>query len=450
MANFWNASDSSVPWEAVEPALRQMEDTMRGARERMLGARRTVFPQRGALPEEINTKLDHLKSADPAEEKGRLTVFSLKGNPDVQAMAASAFMKFLPYNALFSPTLPSVSMMELDVMDMSVALLGGGEDAAANLTLGGSESIYCGLHAAREWARRVKPEIRDPEVIVPWSAHPAFIKGAHLLGLKLIATKLGDDHRADMSAIQSAITPNTIGLVGSAPCWPYGLYDDIPALGRLAIERDLWLHVDACVGGFLAPFVTLTGRPVPKFDLSVPGVRSLSADLHKYGYAAKPLSMILWADRSYQQFHYQISLGLSGMYGSHSLLGSRPAGAVASAWAVMNMLGIDGYVKLAQRTMAVKDQLVLGLNALKIYDVWDNELSILVFGSNKIDVSKINTLMKEKGWHTMGTAIPHLIQLTLDSVDDNIVTSYLKDISEATIAVLGGLEVDGTNLGYVS
>jgi sphinganine-1-phosphate aldolase len=441
--------DTFAPWDAVEPLLRRSEDTARSERERTLGARRAMLPAKSTPQDAIERQLEQLKAADPVEAKGRLTVFSLKGNRDVQSMVESAFRKFLPYNALFAPYLPSVGIMERDVIDMSVTMLGGSESAAGDLTVGGSESIYCGLHAAREWARQMKPEILEPQIIAPWSAHPAFSKGAHLLGMKLVRIDVGPDHRADLGALEAAITSNTIGLVGSAPCWPYGLYDDIPALGQLALERKLWLHVDACVGGFLAPFVARTGRTIPPFDLSVPGVRSLSADLHKYGYAAKPLSLILWADRALQQYHHQVVISWpSGPYMSQSLVGSRPAGAVASAWAVMNMLGVEGYVRLADRTMTVKERLAAGIRALQVFDVWDNELSLLVFGSKQLDVRHVTAALKAKGWFMMGTMHPPLIHFTVDAVEDEIVDALLADLADTTSAVRSGLANELADLSY--
>jgi glutamate/tyrosine decarboxylase-like PLP-dependent enzyme len=218
----------------------------------------------------------------------------------------------------------------------------------------------------------------------------------------------------------------------------------------LAIARNLWLHVDACVGGFLAPFVARTGRTVPPFDLSVPGVRSLSADLHKYGYAAKPLSLILWADRALQRYHYQVVISWpSGPYTSQSLVGSRPAGAVASAWAVMNMLGEEGYVRLADRTMTVKEHLVAGIRALRAFDVWDNELSLLVFGSEHLDVRQVTAALQAKGWFMMGTTHPPLIHFTVDPVEDQIVDVLLADLAEAANAVKSGFATDRGELGYV-
>jgi sphinganine-1-phosphate aldolase len=443
-------AETSMPWESFETTLRNSEDAVRIDRERLFGDRRAHLPKTGRSQQAVECQLDELQAGDPSGAHGRLTVFALKGDQAVQQMVESAYGKFLSYNALFAPYLPSLRIMERDVLDMGIALLGGGDSSAANLTLGGSESIYCGLHAAREWARITKPKIQYPEFIVPWSAHAAFSKGAHLLGIKLVRVGVGPDFRADLGAMANAVNADTIGLAGSAPCWGYGLFDDIPGLGRLALQRDLWLHVDACVGGFLAPFVALSGRKVPPFDLRVSGVRSLSADLHKYGYAAKPLSMILWSDRDLQRYHYQVVMSWpNGPYVSESLLGSRPAGSLASAWAVMNFLGEDGYVRLAARTMAVKEQLATGIRALEVFDIWDNELSLLVFGSTTVDVQQITADLKMKGWFMMGTAQPPLIHLTVDPVEDDIVDSFLTELSVTTSDVRKGLVTESAALAYI-
>ncbi|EAB6717633.1 aspartate aminotransferase family protein [Salmonella enterica subsp. enterica] len=374
----------------------------------------------------------------------------MQGDDEVQKLCLAAYTEFFKQNALLAGAyLRSVSYMEQEVQETAQSLLGGGPRSGSNLTSGGSESIYCALHAARQWARSAKPEIAEPEFVVPWSIHPAFSKGADILGIKLVRTMLGDDHRASIAAIRAAITPNTIGLAGSAPCWPYGLFDDIPGLAALALEHNLWMHTDACVGGFIAPFVAKTGRPIPPFDLSVPGVRSLSADLHKYGYSAKPNSVILWADASDQQYHYQIIVSSpTGPYVSQGFAGSRPAGAVASAWAVMRFLGEEGYVRLAEKTMSAKEYVEDAMRGMG-FDVWKTDVALLVAGHPKHDVRKIVAGMKDRGWAMMGTPFPPLIHMTFDAVEREACDPFCSDLRDVVLAVEEGRIAETGALSYV-
>lgn len=397
---------------------------------------------------EIERLMDDATRDDVDEAHGRLTMYSLKGSREVQEVAQRAYLKFFANNALFARAMPSLRTFEADVLGTCLALLGGGPEAKGSFTSGGTESIYCALHAIREWARERRPDVTTPEVVAPNSAHAAFTKGCHYLGMTLTRVPLGPDYRADLAAMEAAIGHGTVALVGSAPGWPHGLYDPITEIATLANERGLWMHSDACVGGYLAPFLRKLGYAVPEFDLGVPGVCSLSADLHKYGYAPKPCSTILYASAElhrYQPFHVDWP---SGRYMTDAFIGSRPAGAVAAAWAVMQYLGEEGYLDLARQTMHVKERLVAGIDAIAGLRAWPNELSLLVYGSDSLDVKAIAKGLTDRGWFVMGTHEPELIHLTCDPVSDELIDTYLKDLREATESVRGGALGEVGSLRY--
>jgi len=258
-------------------------------------------------------------------------------------------MLFFSENALNPTVFPSLRRMETEVVAMTAALLGGDEHTVGNMTSGGTESLLMAVLTAREWGRAHKPDVQAPEMVLPATAHPAFEKAAHYFGVRPVHVPVGPDLRADVERMRAAITPRTVLLVGSAPSYPHGVVDPIVEIAQVAQEHGLLCHVDACVGGFELPFLRRLGYPVPDFDFQVPGVTSMSADLHKYGYAAKGASVVLYRDsalRRHQFFAYTDWPG--GVYASATLAGTRPAGPIAAAWAVLHYLGEEGYLALAE------------------------------------------------------------------------------------------------------
>ena len=412
-------------------------------------AKRQEFPEHGIPWDQLDAELTRMLGKDPGDVRGRLCVYGHKGSPEIQEVVQKAYLKYFKYNGILSSIFPSLSRMENEIKEMVLDLFNGTEEGAVNLTSGGSESIYCGLHAARNLARETRPEVKEPEVLAPYSVHPAFTKGCELLGLELVRVPLGKDYRADVKRMASSITPNTIALAGSAPCWPYGLFDPIEDIAALAAKHQLWMHVDACVGGYLTPFMHQLGVPIPRCDLSTPGVQSISADLHKFGYAAKPCSTIIWRSADLQRFHYhKVEDWPSGPYLAESFIGSRPGAAIASAWAVMKFLGNDGYLDIARKYLAVKDKLIEGIRRIGVYDIWPCELAVQTFGSNRVSLGKVVAGMKAKGWLLMGTREPPLILLNLDAVSDEVTELFLKELSEVTNQVLKGTLTDEGKLSY--
>ncbi|HZS93143.1 MAG TPA: aminotransferase class V-fold PLP-dependent enzyme [Chloroflexota bacterium] len=408
----------------------------------------SLLATQGKTWAEIERALDEAARDDCDEVHGRLTLYSLKGSREVQEVAQKAYAKFFAHNALLARGMPSVRRFEAEVLQTCLGLLGGGPDAKGTITSGGTESIYCALHAIREWARANKPEATAPEVVAPYSAHAAFTKGCHYLGMTLTRVPLGPDYRADPAAMEAAIGPQTVALVGSAPGWPHGLYDPIAELAELAGSRGLWMHSDACVGGYLAPFVRKLGYPIPEFDLRVPGVCSLSADLHKYGYAPKPCSTILYRSADLHGYQPIYVDWPTGRYVSDGFIGSRPAGAIAAAWAVLQFLGEEGYLDLARQTMRVKERLAAGIDAIPGLRAWRNELSLLVYGSDTLDVKAIASGMTERGWFVMGTKEPELMHLTCDPVGDEVIDLYLSDLRQVAEEVRRGALDQAGSLGY--
>jgi len=371
---------------------------------------------------------------------------AFRGPPDVRAVGDRIYGMFQGDNGLLSLRASWMGRIETEVIEMALSLLHAPEEATGNFTSGGSESIYCALHAMREWARQTMPHISEPEVVAPYSAHPSFSKGCHYFGLKLRRVPLAEDRRASPDALTQAISANTIGLVASAPCWPYGCYDPIPEIAELARERGLWMHVDACVGGYLAPFVEELGVTLPAWDFRLAGVTSISADLHKYGYCPKPASTILWRSPSVQQYHWvHPSDWPGGSYSMTGFAGTRTAGPIFAAWAVLQYLGRDGYLELARHILAMKARLLAGIDSIQGLHAWKNDLMPVVFEANDLDLTKIKAELTRLGWAVVGCADPPLINIPLDAgTTEKIVDTFLSDLSQIVrdvrLGTIGGSE----------
>ncbi|MBK9012701.1 MAG: aspartate aminotransferase family protein [Saprospiraceae bacterium] len=249
------------------------------------------------------------------------------------------------YNLYFSENyinpflFKSLFRMEKEVVSMAANLLHGDENTVGTMTSGGTESILLAMYACREWARKHRPGIKSPEIVAPRTIHPAFDKAAHYFGLTLRKAQVNDNQEADVAAMVRLISRNTILLAASAPSFAHGVLDPIPAIGKLAEKHNLLFHVDACVGGFMLPWVEKLGKKLPDWDFRVKAVTSMSGDLHKFGFGAKGASVVLY--RHSQLFENQIFINTEyngGIFATATILGTRPGGAIAAAWAGLQHL----------------------------------------------------------------------------------------------------------------
>ncbi len=405
------------------------------------------LPGKGLGKDRVLSKLDEALAMEPDKLRGNMSCYAMKGTEEIVDVVSAAYQKYFFLNGVARRFFPGLQKLELELTGIASDILSGGaEGINANVTSGGTESIFCALHAAREWAKKTKPHIKEPEIVAPYSIHATFSKGCHYLGLKLVRTPVGADWRADAEAIEKAITPNTIMVAGSAPSWPYGVIDHIDQLAAVSKKHGLWLHVDACVGGFLSPFVSKLGYDLPKWDFSVDGVTSISADLHKYGYAAKGISIVAWRSEEYQQYHYVSPTDWPcSPYITQAFTGSRPASAVAAAWAAVNYLGEDGYMAYADRAMKAKARLVEGLKSIEGLSPLNTDLLIVVYGAEDIRVEQIVGGLSEKGWTSGGVMDPPLAHLVLDPLSDDVVDLYLEDLQAVVEQIrTGGSTAEGT------
>lgn len=394
------------------------------------------FPDHGAPRAEIMAALAAMSGGDADWRGGRVPLYVFGSTADVAAIGRDAFMAFFSENALGARrAFPSLQRMEEEVVGMALDLFGTTEGATGRMTSGGTESILLAVKAARDTARarRGDPAHRG-NLVLPETAHPAFEKATTMMDLPVRRIPVGRDLRADPAAMAAAIDADTILLAGSVPCFPYGVVDPIPELSELAVRTGIRLHVDACVGGYFAPFARMLGRPIPDFGFTLPGVSSISADLHKFGFCPKPASTVFFRDsEGATAAGFDLDVWPNGRFATGTLVGTRPGGAVAAAWAVLRFLGREGYVEIARRLLATADAYADGINAIDGMRVHGApELSILSFGAAGRDMNAVAAGMQQRGWVPGMVRRPPGLHLMLSLLHENACPAYLADLAAAT------------------
>jgi glutamate/tyrosine decarboxylase-like PLP-dependent enzyme len=409
---------------------------------------RNALPRAGLARDEILARMESYVVGDVDWRRGRVPLYVFKANEDIGALGRDAFFRFFSENGLGAKrAFKGLKRMEDEIVAMGLSLLNAPDDAAGTFTTGGSESIIAIVKAARDWLRAEsgRPDRRF-NIVLPYSAHPAFTKAAMLMDIELRRVPLAANYRADVERMAQATDPDTLMLVGSAPCFPYGTIDPISALSDLAIEKKLWLHVDACVGGYLAPFVAKAGFPVPAWDFSVPGVTSISADLHKFEFCPKPASTTFYRSAKHAAFQFfECGDWPGGVYNTATIVGTRPGGAIAGAWATLQGLGEAGYTETARQIMGVVAQYRRGVEALGLRVLGNPELSILCFTADDVDMMDVGAAMAERGWLPGHTREPRSMHMMLSMLHAPAVDDYLADL-KASLAQVRASKSTGAKL----
>jgi glutamate/tyrosine decarboxylase-like PLP-dependent enzyme len=390
------------------------------------------LPKHGSSLEEVMERLRALQVNDGDYHNARTWGLIYNAGPDVDAMLQAAGGHTLLENALNPFVFPSLKEMQRDVVAMTATLLHGDDDTSGTMTSGGTESIFMAVKTARDRARAERG-IDKGRLLVPKTAHPAFAKAAHLLDLEFRQMPLGDDLRTHADAMQGLITPNTVLAVGSAPAYPFGMIDPIPEMAKIASDAGVPFHVDACLGGFMLPFIERLGYDVPPWDLRVPGVTSISADAHKYGYCIKGASVILHRPKSNLRYQvWQFSDWPGGMYGTLAFQGTKPAPPIAAAWAVMQYLGEDGYVAKMRETMDAVEALEKGVAAIEGVHVWgEPDGTVLALGSHAHDIFAIGDALNARGWHFDRQDNPPALHLMASPRHKLVVDEFVADLRDA-------------------
>jgi glutamate/tyrosine decarboxylase-like PLP-dependent enzyme len=398
------------------------------------------FPTRSKSREEVLRLLAAAGAHDVRYREGRLFSLVYGAGDDHARLLAEAYGLYLATNGLGTGFLfQSLGRFEDELIGGTLALLGGPE-GAGNVTSGGTESIIMGLRAAKQ-ARRATGTLPDrPEVVVPRSAHPAFEKACELMGLQLVRTALRPDTTADLDALGAALSERTIAVAGSAPNYPFGTVDDIPAMAAIAARAGVHFHTDACVGAFALPWLKRAGRTsIPDFDFRVAGVSTISADVHKYGFGARGTSLILYRDRPLQQ-HAVFRLGswTGGPYVTPTLAGSRPGGAVAAAWAVVQYFGQDGYTRLHTGLRRTTERYMAGVASAGFRVLGDPPMSLFAFTpvDPALDGNAVADEMLGSGWVLLRQpTTPPSLHLLLTPAHAPVCEEFCRDLREAVARV---------------
>ncbi len=390
-----------------------------------------ALPDHGMGEAEV---LDLLKRVEGAEERswkgGFVSGAVYHGEREHVRFATRAYSIASQTNPLHPDVWPSLTMMESEIVAMTSHMLNGGERARGSVTSGGTESILMAMKAYRDWAR-AKRGIVEPEVVLPVTAHVAFDKACNYFGIRARPVPLGEHLAADVEAVKQAITPNTIAVVGSAPCFPYGVVDPIREMSEVAKDRKVGFHTDACLGGFILPWAKKLGRRVPDFDLALPGVTSISVDTHKYGYAPKGTSVVLYSDPEILHHQYYVAKRWpGGIYFSPTMAGSRPGGLVAAAWATLLAIGQDGYLALAKRVLDAAEEVRKGVAKVPGVRTMGESAIVAAFTTEDHDIYQVMELMSQRGWFLNGLQNPPGVHLavTLRHARRAVVRRFVSDL----------------------
>ena len=414
------------------------------------------FPDRGRPVDDVIADLGKKRVGDVRWEDGRVFGMIYDGGPSVHEVAERAAALYLHESALNTKAFPSLGQIQSEVVGWTAALFHGTPGAAGFLTSGGTESILCAVLAARERGKKERG-ITAPEMVVSESAHAAFHKAAHLFGIEIHKTKVKPDWTADVDAMAERVGDQTILCVGSAPQYPQGVVDPIPAIADLAASVDANCHVDACMGGFVLPFVEKLGHPVPPWDFRVEGVHSISADIHKLGYAPKGVSVILHRDknlRRYQTFVFDGWLG--GFYASPNLQGTRSGLPMAAAWAVIQHLGLEGYLELTRQTLENADHMRAGIAEIDgVRVLGDGRYHLVAMSDDPdcsgppVDVFAVGDALLERGWFHDRQTPPDSLHSTVSNSNTGVIDDYLKALA-ASIDAVRGTRSDDRSTNYAT
>jgi len=389
------------------------------------------LPEHGTGWPELKARMLAYATGDVTWREGKTAVYVFNAGPEVEQVQKEAYALFQSENGLGPAAFPSLKRMEDEVVGFGLSLLHGPEGAAGAITSGGTDSITMAVKAARDFARKQKGVTGPLNIVLPRSAHPAFDKASALMEIEVRRVGL-KDYLADPAAIDEAADASTVMIVGSAPCFPYGLIDPIAALSELALARDLWLHVDACVGGYIAPFVRMNGADIAPFDFELAGVRSMSADLHKYGYCAKGASTVFFRSAELMRFMiFDFRDWPGGRMVTPTLAGTRPGGAISAAWAVMNFLGIEGYRAKHALVTGARETIAAGAEALGFRVLGEPQLGLMAFTRDDVDCMAVWAKLRERGWFTSVTTEPRSLHLMLSPVHAQVADLYLADLAWA-------------------
>ena len=414
----------------------------------------TAIPEKGRNFDDVLSELKSFGQDDPDYKTGKTWSLVYYLDEQFSDFLNDAGRIYSSANGLNPMAFKSLKRFEAEVVKMTANLLNADDKACGIMTSGGTESCLLAVKTYRDMAKKLR-KVKYPEMIIPASAHVAWEKGAEYFGVKPVRIPLKEDFKVDTQKVEKAINKRTVMILGSAPGYPHGVIDDIEALGNIAADKNIPLHIDACVGGYLLPFVEKLGYPVSPFDFRVQGVTSISADTHKYGFAAKGASTIIYRNMDYMEHQlFVFTEWPGGVFASPGLLGTRPGSSIAAAWAAMQAIGYDGYLENAKKIMETVQDLIRGINSIKGLEVIGTpEASLFAYQSTqkKLNIYAVGDQMEKKGWHIDRQQKPECLHAMVTPRHREITDQYLEDLSDSVayvkqnpkLAVTGGAATYG-------
>lgn len=402
------------------------------------------IPKKGQASDHIMEQLKKMKQKDVPWQTGKVLAYVYEAEAATYQLTKDAYSMYLSENGLDPTAFPSLLKLENDLISMAANLLGGDEETVGNFTSGGTESIILAVKTARDYCREKRPEIKEPSIIVGETAHAAFHKAGHYLGVKVVMLPVNkSSFKLELDTVAKAIDQNTIMLVGSAPSYAHGVIDPIEGLAALAQKHNLFCHVDACVGGMYLPFARKAGYAIPPFDFSVDGVTSMSCDFHKYGYAAKGASCVLQKNRDLRRYQIFACSSWSGYtIINPTVLSSKTGGPLAGAWATLNHIGEDGYIEIVDATQKATQLCLEGIKSIPELKVMTEPIMNLVaIASIDPDVSvfAISDAMTKRGWHIQvqlaSTCSQEALHLSINRANTAFIPNLISDFKEVILEI---------------
>ena len=395
------------------------------------------FPEKGFSKEQIFALLDNLSADDVNWASGKVFGYVFDPGKEIIETAEQALLKFYHKSGLDFTVYPSLLKMENDVIDFAIKHLGGDENSAGSFASGGTESIILAVKTARDYMRK-KKKIKSPEMIAPETAHAAFHKAAHYLGVKLVQTPVDPvTMKAIPEEVEKAITKNTILIVGSAPCYSHGVIDPIEEMSEIARRHDILFHTDACMGGFILPLMRDLGYNVPPFDFSLPGVTSISMDLHKYAYAPKGASVVLYRSKELRKFQYFACSRWTGYTMINTTIQStKSGGPLAAAWATLNIVGRERYLDFVKKKLEAVQKVVDFIEKHPDLELATRpEMTLIAFTSRTVNIFNIIDEVNSRGWYIQpalryGNSKEH-IHLTINYSNVDKIDDFLEDLADS-------------------
>lgn len=399
------------------------------------------LPQNGRSVDEVAKEAqEYLELGDCDWKAGGLSGCVYNVDPEVTTLVTQVYGMSAWTNPLHPDVFPGIRKMEAEIVQMAIHMFHGGRDACGTMTSGGSESLLLACKAYRDYARNVRG-IKHPEILMPASGHAAFDKASQLYRMRLVRVPVDPKtHKADVKAMEKAINKNTCMLLASAPGFPHGVLDPVSEIAKLGRKYNIPVHVDACLGGFVIAFMDEAGYPLPPFDFRVEGVTSISADTHKYGYAPKGSSVILYSHPKYRQQQFFVATEWpGGIYASPTLAGSRPGGLIAACWASMMYYGRSGYVEATKKIAETHRFIERGLRQINGIRVMGNpEACIVAVDSIEFNIYRVSDAMAKKGWSLSPLQFPSSIHLCVTYLHtrDGVAKRFLDDMKDTVEEIL--------------